>query len=137
MWHHAYIGIPFLDGGRTVAGADCWGLVRLIYRRELSVDLPSYGDTSAADLIRVARTMATDKDGEAWQSVEPGELKPFDVVVMRFIGRSLIGHVGLAIDRVNVLHIERATSAVIVPRDHWSIRERIACYRRHRIAIPA
>lgn len=130
-WHARYVGIPFADGGRTLAGCDCWGLVRLIYRHELALDLPSYGDTSAADLVRAARAIDTGKDGGSWQAVQASALEPFDVVVMRYAGRRLVGHVGLATDRQTVLHVEASTAAVCVPLDHWSIRERIACYRRH------
>ena len=36
-----FIGIPFQDGGRTKAGCDCWGLVRLVYS-SLGVEVPDY-----------------------------------------------------------------------------------------------
>lgn len=36
-----FIGVPFLNGGRTLAGADCWGLVRLIFA-EYGVTVPDY-----------------------------------------------------------------------------------------------
>lgn len=130
-WHAPYLGVPFEDGGRSLDGCDCWGLVRLIYARELRIELPSYGETSATDLIRAARAIGAGKDGEAWQDVPAGQLQPFDVVVMRYAGRQLVGHVGLAINPLTVLHVEASTAAVCVPLNHWSIRERIACYRRH------
>jgi len=34
-----YIGIPFVAGGSSFAGADCWGIVQLYYRNELGVPL--------------------------------------------------------------------------------------------------
>jgi cell wall-associated NlpC family hydrolase len=39
-----YRDIPYLDGGRTVSGADCWGVVRLVLINEYGVPwLPSWG----------------------------------------------------------------------------------------------
>lgn len=130
-WVERYIGLPFLDGGRTLAGCDCWGLVRLVYWRELGLDLPSYGDTSALDLVRAAHAIGWGKDAGPWQAVPASALQPFDVVVMRYAGRRLTGHVGLATGRQTVLHVEASTAAVNVPLNHLTIRERIECYRRH------
>lgn len=131
-WHHKYVGIPFVDGGREASGCDCWGLVRLIYRGELGLDLPSYGDTSALDLIAAARAITAGHNGDAWQAIPEPERRPFDVVVMKYAGRRLVGHVGVMTGLGTVLHIEESTAAVHIPANHWSIRERITCYRRHK-----
>lgn len=35
-----YIGIPFVDEGRTFKGCDCYGLVKLYFKNELNKTLP-------------------------------------------------------------------------------------------------
>lgn len=138
----AYIGIPFVSKGRTMAGADCWGLVRLIYAAELGIELPSYGEIDAHALMKVSREIDAGKDGEVWRAAAPGTLQAFDVCVMRHHGSRLICHVGVLLPVRNggplgVLHVEEASAAVIVPLNHFSIRERVACFRRHRMVPDA
>lgn len=131
-WIDRYLNLPFVDGGRSTSGVDCWGLVQLVYRQELEIELPSYAEISAHDLINVSRKISVGKDGDIWQNVEAAEIEPFDVCVMRFFGRKRIGHVGLVVDKRTILHIERVADATLTPLSHYTIRERIECFRRHR-----
>ena len=41
-WAGHYIGLPFLEHGRSIRGLDCWGLVRLVLHEQFDVCLPSY-----------------------------------------------------------------------------------------------
>lgn len=109
-WAIPYVGIPFIDGGRGLVGCDCWGLVRLVYSAVLGIDLPTYGEISAAEVARVTERIRADSAAAPWLPVM-GEARPFDVLVMR--GRPL--HVGVMVDARHVLHVEAATASVIVP----------------------
>ena len=44
MNYSKYIGLTYLDNGRTEAGVDCWGLARLFYKGEFDIELPSYSE---------------------------------------------------------------------------------------------
>jgi cell wall-associated NlpC family hydrolase len=126
-----YVGLPFLSGGRSYEAVDCWGLVRLVFREVHGIELPGYGDIDAYALVKVAREMERGMDGEVWHPVQPGEVRPFDVCAMHLPGGSRVGHVGLMIGRDDLLHAEEESGSVIVPLTHFSVRERIACFRRH------
>lgn len=39
-WTQKYVGIPFVSGGRTEQGLDCYGLIRLIHLNEYNIELP-------------------------------------------------------------------------------------------------
>lgn len=127
-----FVGLPFESGGRSLKGCDCWGLVRLVYASCLGVILPSYGDISADDLASIAKRMSADAvDLLPWRAVEKPEV--FDVCVMRWYGRREAAHVGVMVDSKRVLHTERVLgSSCIVPIDHYSIKSRIAFFRRHK-----
>lgn len=128
-WWSKYVGKPFVDGGRGPDAFDCWGLCRAAYQDALGVDLPSYGEISARDLVRVARTMSKDCD-DGWRMVSKPE--EMDIALMRGAagrGRAIV-HVGVMINSRRLLHIEPAAHAAIVPINHFSVRHRIAGYRR-------
>lgn len=127
-WWSRYVGMPFVDGGRGEGGLDCWGLVRSVYAEQLGVDLPAYGEISAADLVRISRQMEAGKD-DGW--VEPDEPTDMDVVLMRSArSTGRVVHVGLVVGRSSVLHTERATGCVLVPMRHVSVSGRIVGFRR-------
>ena len=113
-----------------MAGLDCWGLFRLIYQEQLGIDLPTYGETSALDLRAVARKISAGCDGEKWAVVEVPSA--FDGVVMRLYDRSWIGHVGVAIDAKRMIHIEAGIDAAVLQLNHFTVRDRIAGFRRYK-----
>ncbi len=130
QWWGDYIGLPFVDGGRDWSGVDCWGLVRLVYAHELAVDLPDYGEIAASDLRALSGIMMAGAWSDpAWRPVE--RPRDFDVAVMTFYGKRAVGHVGVMIGESAVLHIERQMHAAVVPLSHWTIKNRIKCFRRH------
>ncbi len=125
-WWARYIGLPFGEGAGEVT---CWSLVRRVYRDQLGIDLPEYGEISARDLVRVAREMSHQKDKGPW--FEPPRPHVYDVVLMRSArGGRAVCHVGIVADVARILHAEEVTGSVLVPVDHHTIRGRIMGYRR-------
>lgn len=123
------IGVPFVDGGRTMAGWDCWGMVYVAYREVLGIELPTYGDISADDLRAVRRAMVSGAAiRETWRPVR--EPRPFDVVGMKSAGGSIMAHVGLYLPG-EVLHVERASMTAREPIHGAIMRSRIIGYWRH------
>jgi cell wall-associated NlpC family hydrolase len=136
-WASDYIGTPFLDGGRTRDGLDCWGLVRLVYLEQLGIALPGFAEIKAGDAKRVARAIADAIDTDEWISVLPGGARDFDVVVMRGNeGRSAMSrHVGVVAPNGRLLHIEDHVDAVCPALSSPTVSFRITgIYRHHALA---
>lgn len=126
-WWGPLVGIPF---GHGEGQETCWSLVRRVYAEQLQIDLPSYGEISALDLIRVARAIGEGQLGEHWRAVSAP--RPFDVAIMRNgAGGRAICHVGVMIDAERVLHVQAETDSVVVPVSHYSIAMRLAGFRRY------
>ena len=129
-WAARYVGLPFKDHGRDFAGVDCWGLVRLVLKEEKGIEVPSYGETSAMDLMAVAQMVARFSAADPWVPVLPDAKQAFDVAVMH--KRYDPVHVGIMTGPDHVLHIEEKISAVMVPIRHHSIIFRNPRFYRHR-----
>jgi cell wall-associated NlpC family hydrolase len=95
-----YLGIPYAADGRDRPGLDCWGLVRLVYRESLGIDLPAWDTVTDADAPAVHMAMA--QEARCWIAVS--EPQAGDVVLLRRFGRP--GHCGIVIGGGRFLHVE-------------------------------
>lgn len=99
-----YIRIPFKEHGRSRDGADCWGLVCIIFKTERNIELPSltgYSDTK--DKVRISDIIKS--ESMTWKPIPIGEEQPFDIAVFRMLGHPM--HVGLVVERGLMIHSER------------------------------
>lgn len=121
-----YVGIPFKEKGRDESGLDCWGLVRLWYKNELGVDLPSYLNVYSHTKEKVvAETIAAESSAH-WRSVDTPERG--DVVLLRVMG--LPWHVGVYLGGNKFLHVQQGCDSIIENLDSTRWRNRILGYVR-------
>lgn len=109
MWWQKYIGIPFAEKGRDIKGVDCWGLVRMVYKNELGIELPSYDReyVDSTDREVLARLVHAE-DEKLWH--HPEKPKPFDVIIITMLGMPT--HVGIVIDGGRMLHCLKGADTV-------------------------
>ena len=118
----AYLDIPFLAKGRTRAGLDCWGLIRLVYAEQIGVSLPLWldGYSEIEPCPETAAHLAA--CAESFAEIPPDRARPGDILLFR-TGQHL-SHVGLALRGGRMLHIatgiESCTENYLSPR--WSPR---------------
>lgn len=119
MNYTKYIGLPYKDNGRDETGLDCWGLVRLFYKNELNIDLPSYDNLyiGGSDPA-IANAINTHKDG--WDEVDVGSTN--DVCLFNIFGEPV--HVGIYLGNNKFLHVREGKDSVVESLDNsqWSKR---------------
>ena len=130
LWAGKYIGLPFLEKGRTADGADCWGLVRIIYLDEFGIYLPSYvesyKDTSdAAEIGHLFRSQSP-----RWLKIQPGEEQPGDVIVLRMHGQPM--HVGVVVGDKQFLHVTKHVDGVLEKYRSMVWAGRVLGFYRHK-----
>ena len=130
----SYVGIPFVDGGRERSGCDCWGLLRLVYREEAGIELPSYGEIGAHELMAISRELSRGMIDQTWRRVDGEAPRFLDVAVMKRLDKTgaVPVHVGVMLDRRRLLHVEVETDSVLIPANHPSIASRLVGFYRHR-----
>jgi cell wall-associated NlpC family hydrolase len=123
-----YIRIPFLDCGRTIKGADCWGLVRIIYLQELNIELPLMNEYDDCQDKLVIPSLLENKPN-VWTPVKSGDEKAFDVPVFKMGGYPM--HVGLVVNKGLMIHCERGSGTTLVRynKEHQWFRRLIGFYR--------
>jgi cell wall-associated NlpC family hydrolase len=83
-----YIGVPYRWGGSSpITGMDCSGLVQLVFRNSVGIDLPRTALEQSAQGNRV----------------NPLDLKPGDLVFFNTMGEN-ISHVGIYVGNGKFLH---------------------------------
>lgn len=138
-WTSHYIGEPFNPGGGP-PGFHCWSLVRAILKDRADIEVPSYGDISAKELLAVAREMNAGAGLTPFSTkIEPRAAQALDVVVMHGRPRRLDGtpgqraniHVGIMVDSRNLIHVEDGVDVHRLALTHSAIRYRVVGLYRH------
>jgi hypothetical protein len=126
-WVSKYVGIPYVRDG---LGLGCWRLLRLVYLNELGINLPTYGEISQEELLKMVRVFAAEvKKADPWVEVKQEERQNFDACLMKLSGHW--HHIGVcAFGRV--LHVENEAGAVFVPLNHHLIVHRSKRFFRHK-----
>lgn len=129
-----YLGIPYKDNGRSAEGADCYGLVWLIYRNELGIDLPSHSEkyVTAADIKATDALIANEK--EEWDEIPEAEACAFDCVLMTMAG--VERHIAMVTRPGSILHVSSGRSSHIEKISSLNIRRRVKSFWRHQRKLP-
>ena len=126
MTFDRFVGIPYVDRGRDYDGVDCWGLVWLVYRDQVGIEIPSYADDYEDSQIRAECADRIAAGIRHWRERAPGAEQPGDAVLIRS-GRHIC-HVGVLTDTGGILHCEEGTDTIISDRAAPTIRNRILGY---------
>jgi len=132
MWSNKYLGIPYLHHGRDETGIDCWGLVRLVYKQEYQVDLPSFVESYLEDdRIRSEELIAQYREG--WEELDAPQ--EGCVVVLRVMGH--LSHVGVCINERQFLHAQEGSGSSVQDFDGVKWSRRVSGFYRYREAAGA
>lgn len=118
-----YVGIPYVIGGESFDGADCYGIAKLFAKNELGLILPTYmySELNNEAVAEVAIKSAQHGLGDKWQKVEIPQRG--DVVTFRIFGHEV--HCGIMLDSAQFLHSLKGRMSCIEDLTHvnWSHRK--------------
>lgn len=135
-WTDRYLAVPYRDGGRGWAGADCLGLYALILTHEACIAFPKFAVSVGVDPRRaLAAIEAQVLTVHRWQRVygQPKQVsEKFDCVRMTGHARGADGivrrsdiHLGCALGNGKVIHTEDSRGPRIIALDDPAIVKRV------------
>ena len=105
-----YIGIQYVHKGRTMAGLDCWGLVKMIYR-DLGHELRDIDDYEMEGHLKGHNYF---EPKEEWEKRSVAQ--PYDVAL--FVNTQGIAyHAGVVTPDHRMIHAARNTRVAIINLD--------------------
>jgi cell wall-associated NlpC family hydrolase len=130
-WSRDFVGLPWRLAGRSRDGVDCWGLLWLIYRDVLGIEIISYARETldAPERQQIASLMAGELVKSPWRDVRPGQEREFDMAVFKRAG--IDSHVGIVIGPGRMLHITHDAESCIDRFDQGRWQPKFLGLRRH------
>ena len=126
MNYDKYIGLPYLDNGRTKTGVDCWGLARLVYRDEYGIDLPSYTEEYIGGSDpHIVQAVSLYKDN--WENILTPTIG--DLCLFNIFGEPM--HVGVYVGDNKFLHCRRGSDSVIESLNNIKWKNRFVGFYKH------
>ncbi len=105
-WLRDHVGLPHLRAGRSRDGVDCYGLLWLVFRDVIRIELASYaGETlDAPERAEIAELIAGGRRISPWVALDPLDSeREFDMAVFRRGG--IESHIGIVVAPGQMLHI--------------------------------
>jgi len=124
-----YIGIPYEFRGDRFDGADCIGLIRLIYQEEFGIALPMYApEMESPDKSMIMSSFTSATRTLLWE--ETSTPIEGDVVLINLFGAPF--HCGVFLPGRQMLHVMEKTHSVIERLDSVRWGQRLAGFFRHK-----
>ena len=134
-WYEKYTGFPYKHlGNSTIDGIDCFNLCKLVYKNELSIDIPYltsdfcnivdenwYTKTHDQFMLKAATTEY------GWTKVP--EPKIYDVIVMSLGSTHVANHCALYVDTNRMLQTMLQHTSWIAPYGSYYKQYTVGVYR--------
>ena len=135
FWMQKYLRIPYKTRGHTFDGCDCGGLLRLVYKIELNIDLPDWEERYISTHRESFKTLdsifdeQTSTIGDFPMQVPLEDVQPFDALVFR-MGKFNV-HTGVVVRKGKFLHVQEGGNTTIEDYTGLKWKNRLVGVYRH------
>lgn len=105
-----YLGIPYINMGRDIKGVDCWGLVVIIFKDILNVDLPDTLDKYEIDWSYKGKNYFNDCYVDRFtREITPQYL---DIILIKN-SKGISNHAGVMVDSKHFIHAAEKAGVIV------------------------
>ena len=115
-----YIGVPYKDKGRDLKGCDCFGLVKLYYKNELSINIPEVAIT--ADNPRRIFANFLNEISTNWKEIQTPEKGCVIAMALHQEHPRLITHFAVMVNEKQIIHTLKKINSHIISLDDPTIK---------------
>ena len=127
-WAEKYVGIPYLLHSRSIENCDCYGLICLIYKNELNIELPLFDEFYNDNANDREILKLFEENRKKWKQVY--DKKIGDIVY--FVIAGLEKHVGLLVgDNCFIHNLRQGGSSTLANLNSPKWRRRIVGIYRY------
>lgn len=127
-WASRFVGIPHEYAKSSRESADCYGLLRLVYREVFAIEIPDLEEQlRAVDKDAAKIREMVEHDSASWIEVVEPEIG--DAVVLNFCGRPT--HVAVYVGDKRILTTTPRHSSVIDDLRSFRWKNKVEAYYRH------
>ena len=123
-----YIDIPYKHNSSDFLGCDCYGLIKLIYKEERNILLPSY--IYNEDWYKKNENHIVNNISKGFYKVE-WPYKLYDGLIFFHGSNFIASHIGLWIGDNKLIHIYEDSSSMITKFDGYA-KSKLYCAVRYR-----
>jgi cell wall-associated NlpC family hydrolase len=132
MWAEKYIGLPYKSLGRSLRGVDCYGLVYLVYKHELNIDLPKidigYQNGLNSEEVAPVFEKGINSFLSDYTFKKVNDFKSFDLLLYRRSG--YISHIAICLNDKQFLHADLGSRSCIENINHkYWVHRLVGVYR--------
>ena len=104
-----YVGLPYKNMGRDRSGLDCWGLIKIVYKEILGIELWDIGEAYPDDWSFKGKDLFMENYQRQWENVD--EPQAWDVVLLQN-GGTVVNHAGIVLNKKTFIHCTKAGVAL-------------------------
>ena len=133
MNFNEYIDIPYLKSGTSKEGADCFGLLYIIYKDKLSIELPKLNRLGFD-----SKTWYKEKGKQIienlgmWYRVNPPYQLYDGLIFSRYNGSRIADHIGMYIGNNKFIHVEEGSTSTVERLIGTSFEDRLYTVVRYK-----